>query len=100
MAKNGPFVAITRPGSSKLVAQGESRLDQIRAHLGRCVGAFSWVQSVHQGPNPGSRVFIRDPKQLKKVINGLLVAISRRGGSKLVDQQEWEGAGVKFCYNK
>ena len=78
-------MAITRPGSSKLVAQGGSRLDQIRAHLGRCVGAFSWVQSVHQGPH-------RDPKQLKKVTIGLLVSISRRGGSKLVDQG-WNKAG-------
>ena len=78
MAKNAPFVAISRPGSSKLVDHCGSRLDQVRAHPGRCVGTFSQVRNGHRGRQ-------RVPKWLKKAVNGPFVAISRPGGSKLVD---------------
>ena len=73
-----PCCAISRPGSSKLVDHCGSRLDQVRAHPGRCVGTFSQVRNGHQGRQ-------RVPKWLKKAVNGPFVAISRPGGSKLVD---------------
>ena len=44
-AINGPFVAISRPGSSKLVDQCGSRFDQVRVHLGRCVTTYSKIQN-------------------------------------------------------
>ena len=55
MAKNWPKrlqlakLAISRPGGSKLVDQRGSRLDQVRAHPGRCVGTLSWVRNGHCG---------------------------------------------------
>ena len=76
---NGPFVAISRPGGSKLVDQRGSRLDLVRAHPGRCVATYSWVWNGHRGRH-------RAPKWLGKAINGPFVAISRSGGSKLVNQ--------------
>ena len=48
MAINGRFVAVSRPGGSKLVDQHGSRLDQVWAHPGRCVRTLSRVQN-HSG---------------------------------------------------
>ena len=48
-ATNGPFVAISHPGGSKLVDQCGSRLDQVPAHPGRCVGTLSRVRNGHWG---------------------------------------------------
>ena len=79
-AKNCHFVAINRPGGSKLLDQRGSRLDQVRAHPGQCVGTLSRVQDGHRGRQ-------RVPKWLKKAINGPFVAISDPGGSKMVDQR-------------
>ena len=56
-----------------------TRLEQVRAHAGRCVGAFSLVYNVHRGA----------PYALKMAQmgqNSHFVAISGSGGSKLVDQ--------------
>ena len=49
MAINGRFVAISRPGGSKLVDQRGSRLDLVQAHPERCVGTLSRVQNGHSG---------------------------------------------------
>ena len=49
-ALNGPFEAMSRSGGSKLVDQRGSRLDQVRAHPGRCVATYSRVRNGHQGP--------------------------------------------------
>ena len=56
-----------------------TRLEQVRAHAGRCVGAFSRVYNGHRGA----------PYALKMAQmgqNSHFVAISGSGGSKLVDQ--------------
>ena len=42
-AKNGNILAIGGPGGSKLLDQGRSRLDQVRAHPGQSVGTISLV---------------------------------------------------------
>ena len=76
MAINSSFVAISRPGGPKLVDQRGSRLDQVPADWGRCGGTLSRVRNGHWGA----------PEDLKMAINGPFVAISRSGGSKLVDQ--------------
>ena len=79
MAINGHFVAISRPGGFKLVDQRGSRLDQVRAHPGRCVGTPSRVWNGHWGHQ-------RVLKWLIKATGGPFVAISRPAASKLVDQ--------------
>ena len=47
---NGPFGAISRSGGSKRVDQRGSRLDQVRAHMGRYVGTLSRVRNGHSEP--------------------------------------------------
>ena len=79
MAINGSFVAIIRSGGSKMVDQRRSRLDQGRTHPGGCFGPIFWVQMAIGGRHMAS-------KWLKLAINGPFVAISRSGGSKMVDQ--------------
>ena len=76
MAINGPFVAISSPGGSKMVDQGGSRLDQGRTHPGG-VGRDHFP-----GPEWPSGRAIRP----QNGHNGSFVAISRSGGSKMVDQ--------------
>ena len=50
IAINGPFGARSRSGGSKRVDQHGSRLDQVRAHPGGCVGTLSRVRNGHSGP--------------------------------------------------
>ena len=76
---NGPVVAISRFGGSKLVDQRGSRLDLVRAHPGRCVATYSPVRNGHRGAPYGLEM-------APKGHNGPFVAISRSGGSELVDQ--------------
>ena len=79
MAINDRFVTINRPGGSKLVDQRGSRLDLFRANLGRCVGTLSRAGMAIGGRHRAS-------KPPKMAIDGRFEAISRPGGSKLVDQ--------------
>ena len=44
MAINGPFVAISSPGGSKMVDQRGSRFDQGSTRPGGCVGSISRVR--------------------------------------------------------
>ena len=78
-AINGPCEAISRSGGSKLVDQRGSRLDLVRAHPGHVLR-----------PIPGSRMAIGAARGSQngsnKAIDGPFVAISRPGGSKLVNQ--------------
>ena len=86
MAKNWPKrlqlakLAISRPGGSKLVDQRGSRLDQVQAHPGRCDGQFTASRMAIGGRHRAS-------KRPEMAINGHIVAISRPGGPKLVDQR-------------
>ena len=74
-AINGPFVAISRSGSSKLVDQHVSRFDQVRKHPGDVLDPFPGSRMVNGGRH-------RTQKWSKNVINGHFVAISRSGGSE------------------
>ena len=72
-------MAIRGSGGSKLVEQCGTRLEQVGAHPGRCVGAFFRVRNDHRGA----------PQALKMAQmgqNSHFGAISGSGGSKLVDQ--------------
>ena len=82
MAINSSFVAISKPGGPKLVDQRGSRLDQVPAHWGRCVGTLSRVRNGHWGA----------PLGLKTAQNGHEWSfcghgVSRPGGSKILDQR-------------
>ena len=55
MAINSSFVAISKPGGSKLVDQCGLRLDQLRAHPWSVLGPF-----------PGSRMAIRGRYRVQK----------------------------------
>ena len=76
-AINGPFVVIGRPCGSKVVDKGGINSGHIH---GNVLAQF-----------PGSEMAIggrhRAPKWPKTAINGPFGAISRPGGSKLVDQR-------------
>ena len=80
MAINGRIVAISRPSGSKLVNQRGSRLEQVRHIRNDVLGPF---------PESGMAIVGRHrvSKRPKMAINGRFVAISRPGGSKLVDQR-------------
>ena len=80
MAINSSFVAISKPGGPKLVDQRGSRLDQVQAHPGRCDGQFTASRMAIGGRHRAS-------KRPEMAINGHIVAISRPGGPKLVDQR-------------
>ena len=62
MAINGPFGAISRFGSYKLVDQCGPRMDYVEAHPGRCVGTFC--------PSGAIRGHHRASKRLKKARYG------------------------------
>ena len=57
-----PFWAISGSGDSRLVEQCGTRVEQVRAHSGRCNGAISQVrngnQRVPEAPNRAQK----DPK--------------------------------------
>ena len=54
-------------------------MEQVRAHPGRCVVAFSWVRNGHRGAQYAL-------KMAQMGQNSHFVAISGSGGSKLVEQ--------------